>query len=198
MGQQLPERLLRASSRPRRRTIEGLSTAAPRATVHAVCGLPASGKTTLARRLEREHEAVRFSADEWVLDLYGPEVAVESFVRYRHRVWETIWSVARRLLALGIDVVLDFSFYHRADRDRFRERAVEAGADFRMYYLECPEATCRARLRERNAALSAHTFRIRDDDFDVLWASFEVPTRDEELVVVDGMNVDAARIPGGA
>ena len=34
-----------------------------------VCGLPGSGKTTRAKALEREHGAVRLSADDWMDDL---------------------------------------------------------------------------------------------------------------------------------
>ena len=35
----------------------------------AFCGLPGSGKTTVARELERETGAIRFSTDEWMAEL---------------------------------------------------------------------------------------------------------------------------------
>ncbi|MEK7765765.1 MAG: AAA family ATPase, partial [bacterium] len=39
-----------------------------------VCGLPGSGKTTLAKRLEGQLGAIRFAPDEWMealsIDLY--------------------------------------------------------------------------------------------------------------------------------
>ena len=34
-----------------------------------VCGLPGAGKTTLARKLERNLRAIRLSADEWMEEL---------------------------------------------------------------------------------------------------------------------------------
>jgi predicted kinase len=34
-----------------------------------ICGLPGSGKTTLARRVEAESAAVRFTPDEWMAAL---------------------------------------------------------------------------------------------------------------------------------
>jgi predicted kinase len=34
-------------------------------------GLPGSGKTTVARKLEREHHALRLSLDEWMIPLFG-------------------------------------------------------------------------------------------------------------------------------
>ena len=40
-------------------------------TLLLTCGLPGSGKTTLARRLAGERDAQRFTKDEWVRDLGG-------------------------------------------------------------------------------------------------------------------------------
>ena len=34
-------------------------------------GLPGTGKTTAARRIEAEHQALRLTKDEWVKALYG-------------------------------------------------------------------------------------------------------------------------------
>src|SRR5262249_38062600 len=36
-----------------------------------VCGLPGSGKTTHAKRLEQELRAIRFCPDEWIISLGG-------------------------------------------------------------------------------------------------------------------------------
>ncbi len=35
-------------------------------------GLPGSGKTTKAKELEAEYNALRLTPDEWILSLYGP------------------------------------------------------------------------------------------------------------------------------
>ena len=36
-----------------------------------VVGLPAAGKTTRAREIERDHRALRLSPDEWMIPLFG-------------------------------------------------------------------------------------------------------------------------------
>jgi predicted kinase len=36
-------------------------------------GLPCSGKTTLAHKLEREQSALRLTPDEWQIDLFGQD-----------------------------------------------------------------------------------------------------------------------------
>ncbi|MEU7570205.1 AAA family ATPase [Micromonospora sp. NPDC049240] len=44
-----------------------------RPTLYLTVGLPCTGKTTAARRIERERQALRLTKDEWVKALYGPE-----------------------------------------------------------------------------------------------------------------------------
>ncbi|MEU8242897.1 AAA family ATPase [Actinoplanes missouriensis] len=44
-----------------------------RPTLFLTVGLPCTGKTTAARLIETEHEALRLTKDEWVKALYGPE-----------------------------------------------------------------------------------------------------------------------------
>ena len=43
------------------------------ATLHLMVGLPCSGKTTLARKLEHERSALRLTPDEWQLRLFGQD-----------------------------------------------------------------------------------------------------------------------------
>ena len=45
-------------------------------TLFLTCGLPGSGKTTLAKRIEQERPALRLTADEWLFALFGPEPGI--------------------------------------------------------------------------------------------------------------------------
>src|SRR3954469_16886729 len=47
--------------------------ARPVATLFITCGVPGSGKTTLAKRLEAAHGALRLTGDEWLHELYPTE-----------------------------------------------------------------------------------------------------------------------------
>ncbi|GAA2756515.1 putative kinase [Actinopolymorpha rutila] len=44
-------------------------------TAHLIHGYIGAGKTTLAKRLERDADAVRFTLDEWLTALYGDDEA---------------------------------------------------------------------------------------------------------------------------
>jgi hypothetical protein len=43
------------------------------ATLHLMVGLPCSGKTTLAKKLEHELPALRLNLDEWHICLFGQD-----------------------------------------------------------------------------------------------------------------------------
>ena len=63
-----------------------------------VCGLPGSGKTTLAKALESRLRAVRFSADEWMdalsINIYDEEK--------RGKIEALQWKFGQELLELGL------------------------------------------------------------------------------------------------
>lgn len=55
-------------------------------TAHLIYGYLGAGKTTLARRLERELLAIRFTQDEWMSRLYGDDPPEERFADCSARV----------------------------------------------------------------------------------------------------------------
>ena len=59
-------------------------------TAHLLHGFVGGGKTTFARKLEREYRAVRFTHDEWMHKLYGPNPSEDQFAELYSRVGELI------------------------------------------------------------------------------------------------------------
>jgi len=77
-------------------------------TAHLIHGYLGAGKTTFARRLERNIPAIRFSHDEWMVRFYGNDPPIEHFADYCRRVYEQMEEIWPRCLELGLNVVLDF------------------------------------------------------------------------------------------
>jgi predicted kinase len=90
------------------------------ATAHLVFGFLGSGKTTLAKRLERQHSAVRFTPDEWMARLFGEDPPADTFQDRAASILDIMQPLWVRCLSLGLDVVLDYGFWSRAERDRVR------------------------------------------------------------------------------
>ena len=125
------------------------------ATVSLIHGYLGAGKTTLARRLEVEQAAIRFTHDEWMRSLYGDDPPESQFSEYAKRVsgvMETVWT---RCVALKMNVVLDFGFWTRSERDRVRDLVASLGGNSVLYRLSCPDevAWCRIERRKRGSEL---------------------------------------------
>jgi len=143
--------------------------------LHMICGLPGSGKTTLALRLEAEGDAIRLTPDEWMARIVG-----DGFDEERRAAVEAIqWELAQRLLALGVNVILESGFWSRHERDAVRARAAELGASVKLHYLDVPVEEVKERLAARNDRLPASSFRIEPALIDDWAAIFEPPEPDE-------------------
>lgn len=149
------------------------------ATLHLMVGLPCSGKTTFARTLEERYAALRLTPDEWHIELFGNDMEDEAHDARHDAVERLMWSVAAKALARGVDVVLDFGFWGRDERETFRRRAEALGAEFRIHYMDVPEETLLERLAVRNAQLPPGTFPIPEERLREWIRMFEPPTREE-------------------
>ena len=149
------------------------------ATLHLMVGLPCSGKTTLAQKLEHELPALRLTPDEWQIRLFGQD-AEEPEHDARHSLIEAmLWNTASRALKLGMNVILDFGFWAREEREDYRSRAKHLGACSEVHYLDVSEAELLRRLEERNSQPSQESFLISEEAMKPWIAFFQKPTPDE-------------------
>ena len=156
------------------------------ATLHLIVGLPCSGKTTLARQLETKYSALRLTTDEWHIRLFGNDYgdnmteSDETMHDSRHDSVESImWDVAARVLVLGVDVILDFGCWVRSQRDEFRSRAENLGADFKIHFVDVPEELLVERLKVRNSMHVEGTFFIPRAKLEEWIQIFEPPSSEE-------------------
>ena len=148
-------------------------------TLHLMVGLPCSGKTTLAQKLEREKAALRLTPDEWQVRLFGQDAA-EPEHDARHTIIETmLWNIASRALMLGTNVILDYGFWAHQEREDFRMRAKQLGVGSEVHFLDVPEDELMRRLAVRNSQPSQASFHISEDMMKPWIAFFQKPTLDE-------------------
>ena len=145
-----------------------------------ICGLPGSGKTTLAKQLAPKVPAVRFCPDEWKHDLgidyYDEEMRV--------RLEERIWRLGQELLGLGQSVILENGFWAREERDELRLAARTLGVAVELHYLEATVDELWRRLEIRNEEAGPGTAPIKREDLEKWAQQFEAPDA-AELALFD-------------
>jgi hypothetical protein len=151
------------------------------ATAHLLYGHIGSGKTTLAKQLEGDLPAVRFTPDEWMARLFGNDPPASIFTKKALAIVNQMEPIWTRCLSLGLDVVLDFGFWRRDERDHVRRLAQAAGARSLLYVLECSEEEAWKRIDARNRAAHAGLY-IAPATFKQLRTRLEPPGEDEPFV----------------
>lgn len=147
-----------------------------------VCGLPGSGKTTLAKRLALEVPAVRLCPDEWKHDL-GIDYYDED---RRVRLEQRLWRLGQELLGLGQSVILENGFWAREERDELRLGARSLGVAVELHYLEAPIDELWRRLEIRNELAVPGTVPIKREDLEKWALQFEAPDAAEQSLFDEG------------
>ncbi|HJO92769.1 MAG TPA: ATP-binding protein [Victivallales bacterium] len=155
-------------------------------TVFLVAGQLGSGKTTYAKKLEIKYNAVRFTPDEWMLNLYdGIVIPNKEFDKFFYRCCDLCWSIAEKFLAYNADIILDFGFWKKADRDKYRKLIVSSGWNIKLIYIKCPDNLIRTRIHERNSNLPYGCYYITDDMYNYFSPGFEEPLSDENPEIIN-------------
>jgi predicted kinase len=143
--------------------------------LHLICGLPGSGKSTLAHELEHRENTIWLSADEWMSYIVG-----DGYDEKRRAAIEQVqWQLAKKLVKLGVNVVLDNGFWSRSEREGLRKEAADLGARTELHVLDVPLAELQKRIAKRNRALPANAFPITEQQLEEWSKLFERPRADE-------------------
>ncbi|ANL66008.1 AAA ATPase domain-containing protein [Rhizobium phaseoli] len=161
-------------------------------TLYLTCGLPGSGKTSLAKIIEHEASALRLTGDDWMHKLYpGISTPEAETGPCRGRVESLQWQIALRAIGLQCNVVVDWGVWSRAERDVCRNEARAAGARVVLCFLDVPFDELWDRVSGRNAELPVGAFDISRPDL-LRWSKLFEPPTAEELALYDRQTQQAS------
>ncbi len=150
-------------------------------TVYLICGKICAGKTTYSHMLALAKKAVLLSTDEITLAIFGQHIGekhdevVESVQRY-------LFEKSLEILGNGINVLLDWGFWLKEERDYARDYYSSRGIQCEFHYIDVSYDTWMDNIAKRNqAVLENRTSAYYIDDnlakkFDSI---FEEPERSE-------------------
>ena len=149
-------------------------------TLTLFCGLPGSGKTTLAKRLEAGGQGVRLCTDDWQAELNMRHNDAEFHGRLQH----VLYLHALTLLRHGVDVILEDGLWMAQERaEKFRD-ARACFSRIELHVFDVPYDILWNRLKSRNQDATAGAYPMTEDDLQRAWALFQPPSL-EELASVD-------------
>jgi predicted kinase len=166
----------------------------PSSVVHIIYGPQGAGKTTFARLLAHQTNAVRFSIDEWMTGLFGadlPQTLSLEWVAARVQRCETqIWQVSSDILARGGTVVLDLGLLRQHDRTRLVELARAQGVQASLHFIDAPLELRKRRVFNRNLE-QGETFSLHVSPamFDIMEGIYQAPDAAELAISSQKDNV---------
>ena len=150
-----------------------------------LCGKMAAGKSTLARDLARQENAVLLVQDEFLDSLFPGEITdIPGFVKYSSRLRDALAPHIHSLLSRGISVVLDFPGNTKAQRAWFRQLFEGAHADHELHFVDASEALCKRQLKDRSKGLPPGSAWTTDAEFEGITVYFQPPSEEEGFNVV--------------
>jgi predicted kinase len=158
------------------------------ARVVLMCGIAGAGKTTDAKELGPGlRAAVYRRGGLGALRRYGVDSDPPMYEKHSAEAEAALQQRLIDLIRAGRDVVVDYSFWERSTRDRYKRLVVAAGGRWDIVYLKVSPERLRERLAARRAGLDANAaFPITDALLERFMAGFQAPDGEGETVIDTG------------
>lgn len=152
-----------------------------------ICGLPATGKSTVARRLAKLTRAELLRTDA----IRKRIILKPSYSKKeKNTVYRTVFLLADYLIKNGVDVIIDGTFYTESLRREAQEIAKRRGARFFLVETSCPEKLVLERLKRRKRSLRS----LSDADLEVYYKIKKIfePITEEHITVETAWDIKKA------
>lgn len=146
-----------------------------------MCGKICSGKSTYAEKLKLENKAVILSVDELTLALFENQ-AGEKLDFYVEKLKEYFLKKSLDMVEAGADVILDWGFWTKKERDYAREFYDSRNISYQFYYMNVGIDEWKNRILKRNQEIKREQLEAYPIDKGLLSKvekMFEEPDRKE-------------------
>ncbi len=117
-----------------------------------ICGKLCCGKTTYAKRLAKEIQAVRLSCDDIMLVLFGKDLG-DKHDDVAQRVQNFLIQQSLEIYEAGVSVIVDFGFWRKAQRKSITDLYAQAGITPEWHYIDIDDETWKRNIAKRNAVV---------------------------------------------
>lgn len=118
--------------------------------VYLICGKICCGKTTYAKKLCTENNSILLSVDEIMLSLFDQCCGEKLHMEYERRIKNYLFDKSLEIIEKGFDVVLDWGFWTKEERNSVKEFYKSRNIDYELHYIEIDDETWEYQLNKRN------------------------------------------------
>ena len=151
------------------------------ATIYIIHGFIGAGKTTFAKRLEKETGAKRFTPDEIIAKRYGKNLSVEEIRNVNLTVKEEIWKEVEVAIQQEQNVILDYGLWKKQQRVELVQKVQKLGGKPIVYEVICDPIIMKQRALKRN---EDGDMAITPERYDMYYQRFEPMDEDEERITI--------------
>lgn len=146
-----------------------------------ICGKICSGKSYYVRQLKQKVNAVVFSCDEILFDV-SLESLADKHNEIVNKLKQYFYKKSEEIIMCGIDVILDFGFWSKEERNIVELYFSEHNIPFEWHYVDVSDADWKKNIEERNALIlksKVNAFYVDEGLKMKLEKSFEKPLKHE-------------------
>ena len=146
-----------------------------------LCGIPFSGKSTLAKAISNKLGYKRVDLDEVKFELYGNNIKDEDL---KQKDWDVIYQkmcqIIENLLKQGETVVHDAGNFTKYERGLVCQIADKLGIETKTIFVDVPKNIAYERLMQNRKTKAR--FDVTDKDFESTVAEMEPPAENENVI----------------
>jgi len=149
-------------------------------TLVLLSGKMGAGKSTRAKKISQECNAVLISEDEWLSTLYPNQIATfDDYLRYSSILKPLIKLHVLNILKTGTNVVMDFPANTINQRRWFKEVISEINAPNKLIYLKVSDDICLKQIERRRVEQPERASFDTESMFNKVTKYFQEPAHDE-------------------
>jgi predicted kinase len=119
------------------------------AKVILLCGKICSGKSFYSNIIKQKENAVILSCDEIVYELFANELGDRHDVMV-NKIKNYIYKKTEQVVNSGLNVILDFGFWSRIEREKISKKWEEKNILYEWHYVSVSDNTWLKRIKHRN------------------------------------------------
>ena len=157
------------------------------AKVFILCGKICSGKSTYSQKLRKDKKAVILSVDDITLTLLGQNGG-DTLDVYVEKLEQYFFQKSVEIVETGINVVLDWGFWTKSERDFAKQFYGSRGIEYEFHYISINDEEWYRRLDKRNKDVQekkSDAYYVDEGLAQKFKSIFEIPGKEEIDVWVE-------------